>query len=381
MSSIEEPSPTKGEIQYLEQFEGTLKTAQAVTQLSEQHREYLLQRHGTLELDPIPTIDPADPYNWSTRKKVMNLILVSFHGFMGAFTATSIVCAYQDIAEDFGVSLQRINGVQLILYIFFGPETRYIGIDDSSNLSTFRREYLSFRRIDPKPFTAMEFLHPLTLFAQIPVLIAGMAYSMVFLFILVMNSVEVPQLLQSKFELDSQQLGLQFLSLVIGLVLGEQLGGIMSDLWMNTRARRIKGKPEPEYRLWLSYIGFLLTIAGMVIFLVCTDQAPAGKWTVRPLIGVAVAAFGGQVVTTVMITYAVDIFPQDAGSVGVFINFLRAELGFIGPFWFPPMFANVGVANSAAVVTGLIVAISIIPTAVLHWQGKKKHVLRHSGER
>lgn len=157
---------------------------------------------------------------------------------------------------------------------------------------------------------------------------------MVFLFALVMNSVEVPQLLQSKFELDSQQLGLQFLSLVIGCVFGEQLGGIMSDLWMNTRARRIKGKPEPEYRLWLSYIGFLLTIAGMVVFLVCTDQAPTGKWTVKPLIGVGIAAFGCQVVTTVMFTYAVDTYPQDAGSVGVFINFLRAGWGFIGPFWY-----------------------------------------------
>ena len=28
------------------------------------HREYLLQRHGTLDLDPMPSADPADPYNW-----------------------------------------------------------------------------------------------------------------------------------------------------------------------------------------------------------------------------------------------------------------------------------------------------------------------------
>lgn len=28
------------------------------------HRDYLLERHGTLELDPIPGMGPADPYNW-----------------------------------------------------------------------------------------------------------------------------------------------------------------------------------------------------------------------------------------------------------------------------------------------------------------------------
>lgn len=156
---------------------------------------------------------------------------------------------------------------------------------------------------------------------------------MVFLFASVMNSVEVPQLLQSKFELNAQQLGLQFLGLIIGSLLGEQLGGFMSDMWMNARARKIGHKPAPEFRLWLSYIGFLLAIAGMVVFLVCTEQAAPGQWTVKPIVGTGIAAFGNQVVTTVLTTYAVDTYPLDAGSVGVFINFVRSTWGFIGPFW------------------------------------------------
>jgi hypothetical protein len=193
---------------------------------------------------------------------------------------------------------------------------------------------MSLRRIDPTPIKASEFYHPLTLFTNIPVLLATIAYSMVFLFCSVLNSVEVPQLLQSKFELNAQQLGLQFLGLIIGSLLGEQLGGFMSDMWMNARARKIGHKPAPEYRLWLSYIGFLLSIAGMVVFLVCTEQATEGKWNVKPVVGTGIAAFGNQVVTTVMTTYAVDTYPQDAGSVGVFINFVRSTWGFIGPFWY-----------------------------------------------
>lgn len=39
-----------------------------VKSLSEEHRKYLLERHGTLELDPLPGYGDADPYNWSTRK-------------------------------------------------------------------------------------------------------------------------------------------------------------------------------------------------------------------------------------------------------------------------------------------------------------------------
>ena len=125
---------------------------------------------------------------------------------------------------------------------------------------------------------------------------------MVFLFASVMNSVEVPQLLQRKFELNAQQLGLLFLGLIIGSLLGEQLGGFMSDMWMNTRARKIGRKPAPEFRLWLSYIGFLLSIAGMVVFLVCTEQAAAGKLDVRPVVGTGVAAFGNQAVSYTHLT-------------------------------------------------------------------------------
>jgi len=216
-------------------------------------------------------------------------------------------------------------------------------------------------------------------------MLAAIAYGMVFLFASVMNSIEIPQLLQHKFELNAEQLGLQFLGLIIGTLLGEQLGGIMSDLWMSWRTRRIGHLPAPEFRLWLSYIGFLLSMAGMIIFLVCTEQAQSGKWTVVPIVGTGIAAFGNQVVTTVLTTYAVDIYPEDAGSVGVFINFVRSEWGFIGPFWyviliicvsirlmrhrFPAMFEEVGIAASAGVMVALITGVSLIPTSLLHWQG------------
>lgn len=165
------------------------------------------------------------------------------------------------------------------------------------------------------------------------VLFPSIIYAMVFLFASVLITVEVPQLLQEKFELSTEQLGLQFLGVIIGSVLGEQVGGSLSDFWMNSRARRIQRNPEPEFRLWLSYPGILLAIAGIIVFLVCTEQAPEGHWVVDPIVGTAVAAFGNQIVTTVIITYAVDCCPQDPGNVGVFITFVRQTWAFIGPFW------------------------------------------------
>jgi len=41
--------------------------------LTPEHREYLMQRHGTLNLDPLPSANPADPLNWPDWKVVPSL--------------------------------------------------------------------------------------------------------------------------------------------------------------------------------------------------------------------------------------------------------------------------------------------------------------------
>ena len=117
---------------------------------------------------------------------------------------------------------------------------------------------------------------------------------------------------------------------------------------MNRRARKLGAgkRPSPEYRLWLSYGGYLLSICGVVVFLVQINNAPPLHWNVSPIIGAGIAGAGNQIITTVLITYAVDCYGEDAASVGVFITFVRQVWGFIGPFWFPPMFTNVGLVGA-----------------------------------
>ena len=128
------------------------------------------------------------------------------------------------------------------------------------------------------------------------------------------------QILPVEFMFNSQQVGLQFLSLIIGSVIGEQIGGITSDRWMTWRGNKTKRQPDPEFRLWLSYIGHILTIVGIVVFLVQLGNLKS--YNVSPMVGAAIAAGGNQIVTTVMITYAVDCYRQEAASVGVFITFV-----------------------------------------------------------
>ncbi|TGO24081.1 hypothetical protein BPAE_0113g00390 [Botrytis paeoniae] len=466
-------------------------------ELSEEHRQYLLARHGTLDLDPLPGPSEADPYNWTNSKKVTNLVLVALHACMSTFTAAAIIPAYESIAEELGVSLQQasyltslqiaivggapllwkplsntfgrrplflisllislvgnigcaksptyatmalcraivafficpagaigsavvtesffkkdrarymgiwtlmvtlgvpfspfimgfvannvgwrwiywilaiMNGVQFIAYVFLGPETRYFRHGVQHPKSSFKEEYLTFHRIDPSPLRVYDFVHPLTLFAKPCIVIPAVAYAMTFLFGSVLITVELPQLFAEKFGFNAQQLGYQFLALIIGSVIGEQLGGNLSDFWMNRKARKTGVQPAPEHRLWLSYAGFVLTIVGVVVFLVRTEQAKEMHWNITPVIGIAIAGVGNQIVTTVLITYAVDSHLEESASIGVFITFVRQVWGFIGPFWFPSMFTNLGLSKSAAVAAALLIGVSIIPTFIVQLMGKR----------
>lgn len=68
----------------------------------------------------MPHMDDADPLNWPTWKKTVNLALVAFHGMMATFTAASIQCAFVDIAKDLNVSVQRTSYLSSLVIVVLG---------------------------------------------------------------------------------------------------------------------------------------------------------------------------------------------------------------------------------------------------------------------
>jgi MFS family permease len=269
--------------------------------------------------------------------------------------------------------LAIINGVQFILYFFFSPETLYVrnAPKPTTEKSAFKRKYMAFGKIGHHPLSASDFLTPFRLFAYPNILIPTIAYSIIFGFASVLVTVEIPQLFGEKFEFNAQQIGLQFLSLIIGSVIGEQLGGRGSDFWMKRKAAKLgrSRTTPPEHRIWVSYVGYITVIIGLAVFCVQLDKAPAMHWNVTPIVGIAIAAFGNQIITTVMVTYAVDCHHEHAASIGVFINMVRSTWGFIGPFWFPDMFTSLGLRGSAGLMIGIIIAVSILPTIFIQFKG------------
>jgi MFS family permease len=224
------------------------------------------------------------------------------------------------------------NGVQFILFFFLSPETLYIRNQTGVPIlkSPFQRKYLNFGTVRERPITVREFLTPIKLFAYPNIVIPVVTYSIVFNFALILTIVEIPQIFIPKFGFNPQQIGLQYIGLIIGSMLGEQLGGRGSDLWMRRKSAEPgrSGHITPEYRIWLAYIGFATVICGLVVFTVQVDKIHS--YNVTPIVGLAIGAFGNQIVGTVLITYAVDCHPEHSASIGVFMNMVRALWGFIG---------------------------------------------------
>lgn len=220
-----------------------------------------------------------------------------------------------------------INFVQFLVYLAIGAETLYIpGNESNGNSRNAITRTLVPRRINPRPIKLEEFIAPLYL-ARFPrVLIPACALAITFCYGNIAIIVEMPTAFGSKFGFDAQQVGLQYIGVIIGCVLGEQVGGPVSDWFINTLSQR-RGQRRPADRLWVSYIGYGTIIAGLLTWGFQLQHATT--WNVTPDVGAAIASFGNQVLVTTLTAFAVDNYKDLSTNVGVFVNICRQIFGFV----------------------------------------------------
>ena len=241
----------------------------------------------------------------------------------------------------------------------------------SSTLS-LRARYVGIHRLSQKPLKPGDFLKPLTVSRHHVIWVITIAYSVIFNFAFVLLTVEIPQIYEINFHLNTQQIGLQFLGMIIGGILGEQAAGRLSDLMMTSFAKKHQGQlAQPEFRLWLSYLGYATLIAGVLIWGFRTADILHKHYDVSPIIGIGISSFGAQVITTSVFTYMVDCYPTESAEIGIFANVVRQIWGFIGPFWFPNMFDSVGIKGSTGIIVGVTILASFLPIVGVQYFGSR----------
>lgn len=292
-----------------------------------------------------------------------------------------------------------VNFCQFLGYFFLNAESLYYRPEDKTILpETYEKKQrlFSLNRINPTPLGIKDFFHPLIAGKYISIVIPAIAYALVFAYAGVAITVEMPQVMGEKFHLDPQQTGLQFIAIVIGSVIGEQLSGPASDWLVHYVHRRRLAKEanggeiyrtqtiggttnvDPIPRLYLAYVGFITAGVGLIVWGIESQVAKPGNWTVTPLVGTAIAAFGNQVVTTTLVTFAVDCHRTLAAEIGVFINFVRQVWGFIGPFYFADMFERLGFGGAGGLMAGIIIVVAGGITLFLQVVERKKWSQRNA---
>ncbi|RAH58794.1 MFS transporter [Aspergillus piperis CBS 112811] len=253
-----------------------------------------------------------------------------------------------------------INFLQAVAYICLGGETLLRVMEpendaaEEENVSIFRKfadssKWLLLlpKRLDARPIRISDFVSPFRLAKNPRILVAALATAITFCYANIVFVVEMPLTFGEKFHLDAQQTGLQFIPIIIGCVIGEQIGGPMSDYFMKVYRKR-KGRVCPADRLWLTYPGFLTIIAGQLVWGFQLERATS--WNVTPCVGIAIASFGNQIQSTILTAYAIDTSPSGSASIGVLFNVIRLLYGFTG---------------TAGLMSGIVVLGGIIPTMIV----------------
>ncbi|KAJ5994704.1 hypothetical protein N7481_001681 [Penicillium waksmanii] len=254
-----------------------------------------------------------------------------------------------------------INLCQFLLYLAIGDETVYNPDNEREKVGALGK--MLPRQITSRSLSLRDFVAPFELVKYPRVLIAACAHAVTFCYGNIALIVEMPIVFGEKFNFDAQQIGLQFIAIIIGCVLGEQVSGPMSD-WFLHRLRQKRGHSCPADRLWLTYIAFATIIAGLLTWGFQLQHATT--WNVTPCVGAAIASFGNQMQTTLLTTFAVESKKDRAAEVGIFVNICRQIYGFLGPFYFPDMFAAVGLGGAAGVMVAIIAASALLPIIAVH---------------
>ncbi|KAI9294818.1 MFS general substrate transporter [Neoconidiobolus thromboides FSU 785] len=112
------------------------------------------------------------------------------------------------------------------------------------------------------------------------------------------------------YELNSSQVGLTFVALGIGSILGNLVAGRISDL--TYRRAEKKGTPQPEVRLHLLWIGSLIILAGHLLYGWFLEYK-FNLWAT--LVGNMIVGIGNTSSLIGLSNYLVDIFPNYASSI------------------------------------------------------------------
>ncbi|CZT25553.1 related to synaptic vesicle transporter SVOP and related transporters (major facilitator superfamily) [Ramularia collo-cygni] len=263
-----------------------------------------------------------------------------------------------------------VNGAQLLGYVVAFPETKWVARRGNVERKHRMGLFGDWRTGSAGAWKWAEW----ALFIQSPVVLLMMSvFALSFGIISVGLSITLPEIFGPVYGFGERQIGLVFISYLVGAVLGGQVGGRMSDIWMSRykkRCQEMGTQLRYEYRLWVILPGYFLLITGLVVYGVTLEDST--HWS-GPVIAWGVSIFGLQIVLNVVITYCIECFPHHALAVTAFLNLGRQIIGFTAGFWIPPLVEDLGYGLGFGVMAIMCFFFFALSLAVLYRGERIRH--------
>lgn len=191
------------------------------------------------------------------------------------------------------------------------------------------RLYSRFPELKLRP---NQFILPALKMARYPsVTFPALYYGTMYGFASILPAVTVASIFEEFFHWNTLTIGLAYGgSLTIGSILGECVSGWVVDTIVIRERRRLGRDPEPEIRLRAIWAGEVILPAGLLIYGFCLQYRTS--W-VAPILGMGIACFGLQIITTTTYTYSIDCYRTESGEVAQLFNFIRQEIGMTFAFY------------------------------------------------
>jgi MFS family permease len=228
-----------------------------------------------------------------------------------------------------------ILGATWLVNLFCLPESLYHrdSITGASHENTRSWSQLfNFKRVSARRrLSVWDITHCFIMMKYPSVLLAGFYYSIAFGAGTVLFAVTGAAAFGSIYQFDTAQVGLAIgLSTTVGATLGELVSGSVSDKFLYFANKRHGGEAEPEARLHATWPGAFLLPAGVIIEGVCLQYRT--HWS-GPVIGVGIAAFGLQIVSTSIFAYLTDCYKPQSAEISTLLNFGRLTFSFTLGFY------------------------------------------------
>ncbi|KAF8422532.1 putative MFS multidrug transporter [Tirmania nivea] len=175
----------------------------------------------------------------------------------------------------------------------------------------------------------------------------------------------IPLVFKDTYDFDPVQVGLVFIALCVGAIIGNILTILIERL--TTTYCPSSSTPDPEQRLYASCLLSILFPIGM--FWYGFTASPDKHW-ILPTLSTGCAAIGIYSIYLAVCNYFADTYHRYASSALAAQGFSRNMMASAFPLITDAMFLRLGFAGASSLLGGVAVLLTAVPWILVFWGGR-----------